>query len=90
MHKMNQKVTDHKSSCFEKEQGELPDLDSYKLKLHLKILFPPKQQELVYKKLRGEPFTKTEKEYYSRIVNKKLEAIADDAINRIATLLTKK
>jgi hypothetical protein len=40
--------------------------------------------------LKREPFTKTEREYYSRVVKKKLEAIADSELNEIADRLTKK
>ena len=56
----------------------------------LSTLFPPKQKELVLKKLNGEPLTKTEQEYYSRIVKKKLEALANSEIRKIASSLTKK
>lgn len=60
------------------------------MNLHLSTLFPPKQKELVLKKLNGEPLTKTEQEYYSRIVKKKLEALANSEIRKIASSLTKK
>ncbi|MBE9569887.1 MAG: hypothetical protein IMF11_04635 [Proteobacteria bacterium] len=43
---------------------------SYQIHLHLTTLFPPKQKELVLKKLRRDPFTKLEREYYSRVVKK--------------------
>ena len=38
----------------------------------LDLLFSEKQKELVFKKLRGQHLTKTEREYYSRVVKKKL------------------
>jgi hypothetical protein len=60
------------------------------LQTHLDRLFSPKQKDLVFKKLNREPFTKTEREYYSRVVKKKLEAIADSELNYIAGKLTKK
>jgi hypothetical protein len=60
-----------------------PELDTY-----LDRLFSPKQKELIFKKLRQTSFTKTEREYYSRIVRKKLMAIADPEIFKIATTLT--
>jgi len=50
-------------------------------------LFSPKQKELVLKKLDGRPMTKTEREYYSRAAKKKLEAISDQAVQRIAERL---
>ena len=60
------------------------------LQTHLDRLFSPKQKDLVFKKLNREPLTKTEREYYSRVVKKKLEAIADADLNNIANKLTKK
>ena len=65
-------------------------LRSFQLNLDLSTIFPPKQKELVLKKLNGEPLTKTEQEYYSRIVKKKLEALANSEIRKIASSLTKK
>ena len=53
-------------------------------------LFSPKQKDLVFKKLNGELFTKTEREYYSRVVRKKLQAIADSEVGYIASKLTQK
>ncbi len=53
----------------------------------LEVLFPEKQIELVLKRLRGEPLTKTEREYFSRIVRKKLAAIADGAVQEAAARL---
>ena len=58
------------------------DLDRY-----LDRLFSPKQKELVFKKRDGKSFTKTEREYYSRTVRKKLEAIADDEVEELAKKL---
>lgn len=63
---------------------------SFQLNLHLSTLFSPKQKELVYKKYKGEPLTKTEQEYYSRVVKKKIMAIADSEIRKITTALSKK
>jgi len=60
------------------------------LQSHLKRLFSPKQRDLVFKKLNGESFTKTEREYYSRVVRKKLQAIADSEVGYIAARLTQK
>jgi hypothetical protein len=60
------------------------------LQARLDWLFSPKQKDLVFKKLNRKPFTKTEREYYSRVVKKKLEAIADAEMQYIADRLTKK
>ena len=64
--------------------------DSYDLRSNLGILFSPKQKELVLKRLRGEPFTKTEREYYSRVVKKKLKAVASSEIRKVAEALAGK
>jgi hypothetical protein len=58
--------------------------------LHLSTLFSPKQKELVLKKYHGESLNKTEQEYYSRVVKKKIEALANSELRRIATALAKK
>ena len=63
---------------------------SFQLNLHLSKLFSPKQKDLVFKKYKGEPLTKTEQEYYSRVVKKKVMAIADSEIRKITTALSKK
>jgi hypothetical protein len=73
-----------------RERDRRRQLRSFQLDLHLSTLFPPKQKELILKKLRGEPLSKTEKEYYSRIVKKKLEGLANTELKRIASALTKK
>jgi hypothetical protein len=60
------------------------------LDVFLDRLFSPKQKELVFKKRDGATFTKTECEYYSRIVRKKLEAIASAELGELAKQLTVK
>ena len=65
-------------------------LRSFQMELHLSTLFPPKQKELILKKLKGDPLSKTEKEYYSRVVKKKLQGLANKELRKIALTLTKK
>ena len=60
------------------------------LDIYLDRLFSPKQKELVLKKRDGGVFTKTEREYYSRIVRKKLEAIASENLVELARKLVYK
>ena len=62
-----------------------PDLNAC-----LDRLFSPRQKDLVFKKLNGQAFTKTEREYYSRVVRKKLKAIANSQVGYIAAKLTRK
>ncbi|MBW1797196.1 MAG: hypothetical protein JRJ21_02060 [Deltaproteobacteria bacterium] len=73
-----------------RQKDKRSQLSSFQLNLHLSTLFPPKQKELLLKKLKGEPLSKTEKEYFSRVVKKKLEALANTELRKIATALTKK
>jgi len=42
---------------------------------------------LFKKKLSGDALTKTEKEYYSRVVRKKVAALANPELNRLAQKL---
>ncbi len=60
------------------------------LQVHLRRLFSSKQKDLVFKKLNRKPFTKTEREYYSRVVRKKLASIANSEVSYIANRLTQK
>ncbi len=57
------------------------------LEYALSQLFPPKQKELFKKKLNGDLLTKTEREYYSRTVKKKVTALANPELHRLAQRL---
>jgi len=83
-------ATDLEKSESAREKDKRGQLRSFQLNLHLSTLFPPKQKELVLKKLKGEPLSKTEKEYFSRVVKKKLEALANSELRKIALMLAKK
>ncbi len=65
-------------------QEKTPLLPSNTLDIYLDRIFPAKQKELVLKKRDGGGFTKTEREYFSRIVRKKLEAIANEELVGLA------
>ncbi|MDP8230703.1 MAG: hypothetical protein P9L93_06340 [Candidatus Gorgyraea atricola] len=54
------------------------------LEYALSQVFSPKQKELFLKKLKGEKMTKTEKEYYSRAVKKKVLALANTELHRLS------
>jgi len=73
-----------------KEKAADRQKKSFQLNLHLSTLFSPKQKELVFKKYNKESLTKTEQEYYSRVVKKKIMALANSELRRIATALAKK
>lgn len=57
------------------------------LEYALSQLFSPKQKELFKKKLEGEPLSKTEREYFSRSVKKKVSALANPELHRLAQKL---
>jgi len=63
---------------------------SFQLNYYLSTLFAPKQKEILLKKYHGEPLNKTEQEYFSRKVKKKLEAMTNKEIMKVAAALTKK
>lgn len=47
-------------------------------------MFTAKQKELFLKRLRHEKLTKTEREYFSRVIKKKAQALANDDLHRVA------
>lgn len=53
--------------------------------LFLSRLFSPKQKEIIKKKLRGEKLNQGEAQYYSRVIKKKLRAIADAEVQNVVT-----
>lgn len=57
------------------------------LEYALSQLFSPRQKELFKKKLNNEAFTKTEREYYSRTVKKKVAALSNPELHRLAQQL---
>jgi hypothetical protein len=73
-----------------REKDKKSQLRSFQLNFYLSMLFSPKQKDLVFKKFKGEPLSKTEKEYYSRVVRKKLEALTNNELRKLASALTKK
>jgi len=83
-------TTDLESSRSVRSDKKTRQQRLFERHLHLSTLFSPKQKELILKKLEGKPFTKTEREYYSRVVKKKIDALADNEVRKIATSLTKK
>jgi len=52
-------------------------------------IFSPKQKDLFLKKLKGEKLNKTESEYFSRVVKKKLIAIANNELHNLARKILK-
>lgn len=61
------------------EAGEQLDLE-----IAVSRIFTPRQKELFLKKLRRKKMTKTEKEYFSRVIKKKAQALANEDLHRLA------
>lgn len=70
-----------------KQENGTSTSSSPQLHRELRLLFSPKQEELILKKLKGESLTKTEREYYSRVVKKKLKVLADKNLQELASRL---
>lgn len=79
------------NNYFKKEAESLQGLLSAKEEMGfeyaLSQVFSPKQKELFLKKLKGEVLTKTEKEYFSRAVKKKVLALASTDLHRLSRKL---
>jgi len=60
------------------------------LELLLSELFTPRQKELLKKRLEDKTFTKTEKEYFYRVVKKRLKALASEELHQMARSLVEK
>jgi len=60
------------------------------LETNLSEFFAPKQKELLRKRLERRPFTKTEREYFYRVVKKKLRALADEDLHQLARQMVEK
>lgn len=71
----------------EKNRQRKDAYEELSLEYALSQLFSPKQKELFRKKLDGLPLTKTEKEYYSRAVKKKVVAMANAELHRMARIV---
>jgi hypothetical protein len=76
---------------YEEKQRSVAELlslkDGFDLQYALSQIFSERQKQLIFKKLRGEVFTKTEREYYSRDIKKKLLAIANPDLQKLAQKL---
>jgi len=76
------------NNYFLKSKARFNDLLSLKEELGLEHamsqVFSTKQKELFLKKLKGDKLNKTEKEYFSRVVKKKVLALANTELHRMA------
>ncbi|MBN1913207.1 MAG: hypothetical protein JW788_02285 [Candidatus Omnitrophica bacterium] len=79
------------NNYFQQTHNKLNELlsvkDELSLEYSLSQVFSPKQKELFLKKLKREKLTKTEKEYFSRAVKKKVLALANPQVHRLSQKL---
>ena len=71
----------------EKDRRRKDRYEEFSLEYALSQVFSPKQKELFRKKLEGDPLNKTEQEYYSRTVKKKVVALANSELHSLARKL---
>lgn len=71
----------------EKDKRRKDKYQEYSLEYALSQVFSPKQKELFKKKLDGALLTKTEQEYYSRTVKKKVVALANSDLHSLSRKL---
>ncbi len=74
-------------SRVEKERRKNERHKEFSLEFALSQIFPAKQKELFKKKLEGLPLNKTEQEYYSRTVKKKVVALANPELHNLSRKL---
>ena len=71
----------------EKGRRQKEKYEELSLEYALSQVFSPKQKELFKKKLEGLPLTKTEQEYFSRRVKKKVVALANSELHSLSKKL---
>lgn len=75
-----------KTYMFQFSQNK--DFENKKHNLELELLlseiFTPRQKVLLRKKSEKTPLTKTEREYFSRVVKKRLKVLANDELHQLA------
>lgn len=74
----------------EEANRQILKFDEFSLEFAMSKIFSPKQKELFKKKLDGLPLNKTEQEYYSRAVKKKVMALANVELHKMARRLLEK
>ena len=62
----------------------------FQLELLLSQFFTSRQKELLKKRAQNKPMTKTEKEYFYRVVKKRLKALANEELHQMARSLVEK
>lgn len=69
--------------------NKLETTDEMAFQQSLNTLFPEKQKEIVLKKFKNEILTKTEKEYFSRIIKKRINAVLNEDLQKMLKAISK-
>lgn len=76
---------------YEKARPRIEDIlsvrEEFGLEYSLSQIFSPTQKDIILKKLRREKLSRTETEYFSRVIKKKLLALANPDLHRLARRL---
>lgn len=62
-------------------------IDARDLNADLDLFFTSRQKEIIFRKLLNKPLTKTEREYFSRRIKKKLIALSNTDLHKAAQLI---
>lgn len=74
----------------ERSRIEKNKAEEFSLSFALSQVFSAKQKELFMKKIKGHPMSKTEQEYYSRSVKRKVVALANTELHTLARKILEK
>lgn len=78
-------TVDIKETFLTRFRGAETEAD--RLRRKMRRIFTARQAEIAFKKLHGGALTKTEAEYYSRVIRKKAAALADEELHSLAKRL---
>ena len=88
-----ERVTNTFKNYYQRAEFDLKEVidlqDEFEFEYAMSQIFSKKQKELFLKKLKREELTKTEREYYSRVVKKKVLALGNTDLHKLAVKLIK-
>lgn len=88
-----ERVTNTFKNYYQRAEFDLKEVidmqDEFEFEYAMSQVFSKKQKELFLKKLKREELTKTEREYYSRVVKKKVLALGNTDLHKLAVRLIK-
>lgn len=86
-----ERVVNSFKNYYQRAEFDLKEIidmqDEFEFEYAMSQIFSKKQKELFLKKLKGEKLTKTEREYYSRVVKKKVIALSNSDLHKLSVRL---